>query len=71
MFLLDFYHNLRSKKLNSQYLYYVCFFRKVLGQNHAPLAQEYAKKGVPLSYRAKIWTQILNVSVDDIVSAFF
>ena len=47
------------------------FFRKVLGQSHAPLAQEYAKKGVPLSYRAKIWTQILNVSVDDIVSAFF
>ena len=37
---------------------------------HAPIAQEYAKKGVPLSYRAKIWTQILNVNVDDVVCCF-
>ena len=33
------------------------------------MAQEFAKKGVPLSYRAKLWAQILNVIVEDVVSS--
>jgi hypothetical protein len=36
----------------------------------APATQEFAKKGIPLSYRAQMWSQILNVEVDDIVSLY-
>ncbi len=40
----------------------------VLGVNHSPLAQEFSKKGIPVSYRGKLWCQIFNVDVDDVVS---
>lgn len=53
-----------------QFLNAIFFLFVVIGASHAPLAQEYSKKGVPLSFRAKLWMQILNVTVDDIVSTY-
>ncbi|ELT89515.1 hypothetical protein CAPTEDRAFT_108817, partial [Capitella teleta] len=40
--------------------------RKVLAAKLAPATQEFAKKGIPLSHRAQMWSQILNVEVDDV-----
>ena len=42
--------------------------RRVLQMNHIPLAQQYAKKGVPKGLRADTWVQILGVPTDNIVS---
>ena len=36
--------------------------------NHAPLSQEYAKKGCPVSLRAELWKQILGIELDEFVS---
>ena len=33
--------------------------RKVLAANHAPLSQEFLKKGAPHSLRGKLWSQVL------------
>jgi len=35
---------------------------------HGPVAQEFAKKGCPITYRVDLWKHILCVHVDDIVS---
>lgn len=43
----------------------------VIAATHSPLAQEYAKKGCPVSNRGQIWCHILNVHVDDVVSTSF
>ena len=43
----------------------------VLTANHAPLSQEYAKKGCPVSLRAELWCQILGVDLDEFVSKQF
>ena len=40
----------------------------VIAAQQSPLAQEFAKKGSPVSYRGQIWCQILNVNIDDVVS---
>ena len=52
------------------YLFHYLLHVTVVGVNHAPLAQEYSKKGVPMSYRGKLWAQILNVIVGDVVCYF-
>lgn len=36
--------------------------RKVLAANHAPLSQEFLKKGAPHSLRGKLWSQVLGCS---------
>ena len=40
----------------------------VVEMEHGPVAQEFAKKGCPITYRVDLWKQILGVQVDDIVS---
>ena len=40
----------------------------VIAANHAPLSQEYAKKGCPVSLRAELWCQILGIELDEFVS---
>ncbi|WAQ99539.1 TBC19-like protein [Mya arenaria] len=39
--------------------------RKVITADHGPLAQEYAKKGCPISLRGDLWCQILGVIIDE------
>ena len=38
---------------------------KVLSANHAPLSQEFLKKGCPHSLRGKIWAQVLGCDATD------
>ncbi|XP_071087662.1 TBC1 domain family member 19-like isoform X1 [Haliotis cracherodii] len=40
--------------------------KNVIKANHGPLAQEYAKKGCPVSLRGDLWCQMLVVEVDDV-----
>lgn len=40
---------------------------KVLHMNHAPIAQEYLKKGCPRCYRAKLWSLILGTEIKESV----
>ena len=42
--------------------------RRVLQVNSTPLAQQFAKKGIPTGLRGDTWAQILGVTTDDIVS---
>lgn len=42
----------------------------VLAVGHSPLAQEFAKKGCPIGFRARLWCQILNIAVDEVVSTY-
>ncbi|KAH3840801.1 TBC1 domain family member 19-like [Dreissena polymorpha] len=39
--------------------------KKVLQAEHSPIAQEYAKKGCPVSLREDLWSQILGINVDE------
>lgn len=39
--------------------------KKVLASGSAPAAQEYSKKGCPISLRADLWNNILGISVDE------
>ena len=43
---------------------------KVLTANHAPLSQEYLKKGCPHSLRGKIWAQVLGCEMSEKDMAF-
>ena len=47
--------------------------RKVLASNHAPLSQEFLKKGAPNSLRGRLWAQVLGCGIglgpEDIVSS--
>ena len=38
---------------------------KVLSANHAPLSQEFLKKGCPHSLRGKIWAQVLGCELTE------
>lgn len=38
---------------------------KVLITNHAPVVQEYLKKGCPRCFRAKLWTIILGSEIKE------
>lgn len=38
---------------------------KVLSANHAPLSQEFLKKGCPHSLRGKIWAQVLGCEMTE------
>ena len=42
--------------------------QRVLQVNSTPLAQQFAKKGIPTGLRGDTWAQILGVTTDDIVS---
>ena len=46
---------------------------KVLASNHAPLSQEFLKKGAPNSLRGKLWAQVLGCAIgagpEDIVNS--
>ena len=42
----------------------------MIAAQHSPIAQEFAKKGTPVSYRGQIWCQVLNVHIDDVVSHY-
>ncbi|CAH1777501.1 unnamed protein product [Owenia fusiformis] len=39
--------------------------KKVLASDHCPLAQEFAKKGIPQGYRAELWQLILGLHFSD------
>ena len=45
----------------------------MLASNHAPLTQEFLKKGAPNSLRGKLWAQVLGCSIgagpEDIVNS--
>lgn len=45
--------------------------RKVITANHAPLSQEYAKKGCPVSLRADLWKQILGIELDEFDTLYY
>lgn len=40
---------------------------KVLGNNYAPVAQEYLKRGCPRCLRARLWKLVLGTDVREIV----
>lgn len=40
----------------------------VIANDHGPLAQEYSKKGCPVSLRAELWCQMLGIYLDEFVS---
>ncbi|CAH1389958.1 unnamed protein product [Nezara viridula] len=44
---------------------------KVLETNHAPVTQEYLKKGCPRSLRATMWVQVLGVEVKENEKLYF
>lgn len=44
---------------------------KILKYNHAPVAQEYLKKGCAPCLRAKVWTLVLGSEVTNEVSSLF
>ncbi len=45
--------------------------KKVLQSALSPLAQEFCKKGCPLTYRAEMWCQILGIELADIDSMYY
>lgn len=44
---------------------------KVLKSNHAPIAQEFLKRGVPRSLRGRLWSLVLGSTVKDNVKSVF
>ena len=47
---------------------FMCISVSVINANHGPVAQEFSKKGCPISLRAMLWLQMLGVEIDDVVS---
>ncbi|KAI0232517.1 TBC1 domain family member 19 [Lamellibrachia satsuma] len=45
--------------------------RKVVDTLHGPVAQEFAKKGCPITYRVDLWKHILGVCVNDIDALYY
>lgn len=45
--------------------------KKVIAGDHGPLAQEYAKKGCPISLRAELWCQILGIELDEFDTLYY
>ena len=43
--------------------------QKVIVANHAPLSQEFLKRGSPHSLRGKLWAQVLGSDVGEKVTA--
>lgn len=45
--------------------------KKVINANHGPVAQEFSKKGCPISLRAMLWLQMLGVEIDDVDKLYY
>lgn len=45
--------------------------KKVIAAGHGPLAQEYAKKGCPISLRAELWFLILGLDLDEFDTMYY
>lgn len=46
------------------------FGEKVLSSNHAPIAQEFLKRGAPRALRGRLWSLVLGSVVKDSVCIY-
>jgi len=49
---------------------YVCYIA-VLTSNHAPVAQEFLKRGCPRSLRGRIWSQVMGSHIQSEHTEYF
>lgn len=63
-----------SRYMSSSYAAFeaerIALGERVVLSNHAPVAQEYLKKGCPPCLRKKMWTLVLGSEVKETVSVF-
>lgn len=59
-----------ASKLRKNIFSYLYFDSSVIESNHAPMAQEFLKKGCPRSLRGQIWAQVLGSTIKPMVHVF-
>lgn len=64
------YNSINRGREKCQINLLIYFFFLVLEYDHAPVTQEYLKRGAPRSLRAQLWIQVLGVDVKANVSYF-
>lgn len=71
MFLLAAFTSLFFFLKHKLYFFYEYYWIvSVLACKHAPVAQEFLKKGAPRCLRGKLWAQVMGSEVRDMVCGF-